>query len=181
MYAYSTHMIPEVPALSFFQFKGTESVICCYRNPSVETLPLFKEIYGVNTYVTSITHLDQLYYTKLKTNELGIDYQNILFIDSPKVIIKEQEYQKEKIAQEIRELYYKIKNEKRTVLIQSAGGSFKTGIIAYCLLRLSGEQRDEALKILLMLRNEKRNGFGDLRIEYAEKKIVPLLIDNELL
>ena len=67
--------------------------IIIFRNPSVETLSVFKEIYGVNTYITSITHLDQLYYTKLKTNELNIDYHNILFIDSPKVIINDKEFQ----------------------------------------------------------------------------------------
>ena len=181
MYTYSRNLIPEVPALSFHQFRKTDSVITCYRNPSVETLPVLKEVYGVNTFITSITHLDQLYYTKLKTNEIGIDYRNILFIDDPKVIIKESEYDKETIIQEIKNLWDVIKNEKRTVLIQSAGGSFKTGILTYCLLRMSGEPRDDALKILLMLRGEKRNGFGDLRIEYAEKKIVPFLIDKELI
>ena len=53
MYAYSTNLIPEVPALSFFQIKNTESVISCYRNPSLETLPVFKEVYGVNVETSS--------------------------------------------------------------------------------------------------------------------------------
>lgn len=181
MYTYSTNLIPEVPALTFHQFKKTDSLITCYRNPSIETLPILKEVYGVNTLVTAITHLDQLYYTKLKTNELQIDYHNILFIDSPKVIIKESEYDKVKIVEEIKKLWSIIKTESRTVLIQSAGGSFKTGIITYCLLRLSGEPRDDALKLLMILRGEKRNGFGDLRIEYAEKKIIPMLIEKELI
>ena len=86
-----------------------------------------------------------------------------------------------KIAEEIKEIYQKIKKEKRTLIVNSSGGSFKTGIIVYCLLRMSGEQRDNALKILLNLKGEYRNGFGDLRVESAEKKVVPLLIEDELI
>ena len=65
MYYYSTNLIPEVPVLRFHQFKNTESVITCYTNPSVETLPVLKEVYGVNTLVTSIFHIDQLYFLNL--------------------------------------------------------------------------------------------------------------------
>lgn len=181
MYYYSTNLIPEVPVLRFHQFKNTESVITCYTHPSVETLPVLKEVYGVNTLVTSIFHIDQLYYTKTKTKDWGIDYVNILFSDSDKVIKTEKDFNKKHIASQLKELFEKIKKEKRTVMINSSGGAFKTGLITYCLLRMSGEQRDNALKILLNLKGEIRNGFGDLRVEFAEKKIVPLLIENELI
>ena len=74
-----------------------------------------------------------------------------------------------------------MKNEKRTVLINSSGGSLKTSVIAYCLLRMSGEPRDRALNLIVMLKMENRIHFGDLRFEFAEKKIVPLLIEKELI
>ena len=181
MYEYSKNLIPNVPVLIFHQFKNTESLITCYTNPSIETLPVLKEVYGVNTLVTSITHLDQLYYTKTKTNEWNIDYINILFGENDKVIKTEKDFNIKKIAEDIKEIYQKIKKEKRTLIVNSSGGSFKTGIIVYCLLRMSGEQRDNALKILLNLKGEYRNGFGDLRVEFAEKKVVPLLIEDELI
>ena len=183
MYKYSCNIIPNVPSLSFHQFKKTESTICCYGNPSIEVLPALKEVYGVNTYVTSINHLDQINTITTKTNKLEIDYHNISFIDTEKenTKSKENKYNINKIITQLKELYKLIETEKRTVFIQSAGGSIKTSIITYCLLRMSGEQRDDSLKKLTMLRGEKRNGFGDLRVEYAEKKIVPYLIKNELL
>ena len=46
---------------------------------------------------------------------------------------------------------------------------------------MSGEQRDDALNILIRLRMETRCHFGDLRFEFAEKKIVPLIIEKELI
>ena len=181
MYTYSTNLIPYVPTLTFHQLKNSESLITCYRNPSIETLAVLKEVYGVNTLLTTIMHIDQLYYTKTKCQEWGIEYMNILFTDTPKPVLRERDFNKTSLAKQIVELYEKLKNEKCTLLIQSAGGSFKTGIITYCLLRLSGEQRDDALKILLMLRNETKNGFGDQRIEFAEKQIIPLIIGKELI
>lgn len=180
MYTYSTNLVPSVPTLTFHQLRNAESLITCYRNPSIETLAVLKEVYGVNTLLTTIMHIDQLYYTKTKCQEWGIDYVNILFTDTPKPVLQ-RDFDKAGLAKQIVELYEKLKNEKCTLLIQSAGGSFKTGIITYCLLRLSGEQRDDALKILLTLRNETRNGFGDLRIEFAEKQIIPLIIGKELI
>lgn len=178
---YSHNLITCVPSLILHQMKGMESLITCYDNPSVETLPILKEVYGVNHYVTSIFHLDQLYYIKIKTKDWGIEFDNILFTADDGVIHKAKDFNIKSIANEIVKLYEKLKANKTTMLIQCSGGSLKTGIITYCLLRMSGEPRDEALKLLMKLRGEKRNGFGDLRIEYAEKKLVSLLISKELI
>jgi hypothetical protein len=178
---YSHNLIPNVPSLTFHQLKNTESLITCYPNPSVETLPVLKEVYGINTFVTAINHIDQLYYTKIKMRDWGIDYFNILFLENEKIIIKEKEYLIDKIAFQIKNLFDLIKNEKRTVYISGNGGSFKPSVIAYCILRMSGEQRDDALNILVKLRMERKCHFGDLRFEFAEKKIVPLLIEKELI
>lgn len=178
---YSHHLITQVPSLVLHQLKGMESLITCYPNPSVKILPVLKEVYGVNYYITSIFHLDQLYYIKTKTKQWGIEFDNFLFTDDDLVIHKAKDYNINNIANEIARLYEKLKANKITLLIQCSGGSFKVGIITYCLLRMSGEPRDEALKLLTKLRGETRNGFGDLRIEYAEKNIVPLLIPKELL
>jgi hypothetical protein len=56
MYAYSTTLYGRVSALTFHQFKGMESVITCYNNPSFETLPILHEVYGINMLITSIKH-----------------------------------------------------------------------------------------------------------------------------
>ena len=181
MNTYSHNLLTIVPSLSFHQLKNTESLLTCYPNPSVETLPILKEVYGVNTFITSINHLDQLYYTKIKCRDWGIDYYNIQFINNNKIIIKESDYDKFGIANQIKEIFNLMKNEKRTVLINCSGGSLKTSVIAYCLLRMSGEPRDRALNLIIMLRMEKKIHFGDLRFEFAEKKIVPLLIEKELI
>ena len=47
MYTYSTNLYGNVPALTFHQFKGMESVITCYNNPSLEILPALNEVYGI--------------------------------------------------------------------------------------------------------------------------------------
>ena len=50
MYTYSTNLYGNVPALTFHQFKGMESVITCYNNPSLEILPIMNEVYGINIF-----------------------------------------------------------------------------------------------------------------------------------
>ena len=179
MYTYSTNLFGQVPALTFHQFKGTESVITCYNNPSLETLGLLNEVYGINMLITSIKHNYQIYLANLKCKELNIKYSNFLINTSNKVLDKSVDV--DFVVKQIKEYFNLLKNEKISLLINSCSGVFSGSILAYCLLRMSGENRVDALNILTNLRLELNCRLGEYRYEFAEKKLVSKLIDPELI
>ena len=179
MYTYSKNLFGNVPALTFHHFKGMESVVTCYANPSLETLPLLNEVYGINMLVTSMKHNYQIYIASIRCKELDIKYNNFLtnFADSPldkRVNIK-------LVLDQIKEIYNLLKNEKISLLVNSSSGVFNTTILVYCLLRMSGETRVDALNILTNLRMETNCRLGEYRYEFAEKKLVRKLIEPELI
>ena len=179
MYKYSTNFFGKVPALTFHQFKGMESVITCYNNPSLETMPLLKEVYGINMLITTIKHNYQIYLANLKCKEANIKYNNFLINTTNKVLDKSVDINL--VIRQIKEIFNIIKNEKITLLINSASGVFSASILAYCLLRMSGENRVDALSILTNLRLEQNCRLGEYRYEFAENKLVKKLIEPELI
>ena len=114
MYAYSTNLYGRVPALTFHQFKGMESVMTCYNNPSFETLPLLNEVYGINMLITSIKHNYQIYLATIKCKELNIKYHNFLtnYNDSP----LDKSVNIDLVINQIKEYYNLLKNEKISLL-----------------------------------------------------------------
>ena len=179
MYKYSTNLYGRVPALTFHQFKGMESVITCYNNPSFEALPLLNEVYGVNMLITSIKHNYQIYLATIKCKELNIKYHNFLINHKDSPLDKSVDINL--VLNQVKEYFNLLKNEKITLLINSGSGVFNGTILAYCLLRMSGENRVDALNILTNLRLEKNCRLGEYRYEFAEKKLVSKLIEPELI
>ena len=179
MYAYSTTLYGRVPALTFHQFKGMESVITCYNNPSFETLPILHEVYGINMLITSIKHNYQIYLATIKCKESNIRYHNFLINQSNDPLDKSVDINL--VLNQIKYYYNLLKNEKISLLINSGSRVFNGTILAYCLLRMSGENRVDALNILTNLRLEKNCRLGEYRYEFAEKKLVTKLIEPELI
>ena len=179
MYKYSTNLYGRVPALTFHQFKGMESVVTCYNNTSLETLSLLNEVYGINMLITSIKHNYQIYLANIKCKELSIKYHNFLinYKDSP----LDKNVDVNLVIEQIKEYFNLLKNEKISLLINSCSGVFNSTILAYCLLRMSGENRVDALNILTNLRLEQNCRLGEYRYEFAEKKLVSKLIEPELI
>ena len=179
MYAYSTNLYGRVPALTFHQFKGMESVITCYNNPSFETLPILNEVYGINMLITSIKHNYQIYLATIKCKESNIRYHNFLINQKNNPLDKSVDINL--VISQIKYYFNLLKNEKISLLINSGSGVFNGTILAYCLLRMSGENRVDALNILTNLRLEKNCRLGEYRYEFAEKKLVSKLIEPELI
>ena len=179
MYTYSTNLYGKVPALTLHQFKGMESVITCYGNPSLEMLPALNEVYGINMLITSIKHNYQIYLANLKCKELDIKYRNFLINEKSNPLDKSVDINL--VINQIKEFFNILKSEKISLLINSGSGVFNGTILAYCLLRMSGENRVDALNILTNLRLEKNCRLGEFRYEFAEKKLVSKLIEPELI
>ena len=179
MYKYSTSVYGHIPALTFHQFKGMESVITCYNNPSFEILPALNEVYGINMFITSIKHNYQIYLGNLKCKELDIKFRNFLINERSSSLDKSVDINL--VIKQIKEYYDILKNEKISLLINSGSGVFSGTILAYCLLRMSGENRVDALNILTNLRLEKNCRLGEYRYEFAERKLVSKLIEPELI
>ena len=179
MYTYSINIYGNVPALTFHQFKGMESVITCYNNHSLEILPSLNEVYGINMLITSIKHNYQIYLANLKCKELEIKYRNFLINQNGNPLDKSVDVNL--VIKQIKEYYNLIKNEKISLLVNSGSGVFSGTILAYCLLRMSGENRVDALNILTNLRLEKNCRLGEYRYEFAERKLVSKLIEPELI
>ena len=128
MYTYSTSLYGRVPALTFHQFKGMESVITCYNNPSLETLPILNEVYGINMLITSIKHNYQIYLATIKCKELNIKYHNFLinYKDSP----LDKSVDIDLVINQIKEYFYKLKNEKISLLINSGSINLLTSFFS---------------------------------------------------
>lgn len=163
----------ETPILIFHQLNGSNSKITCYRRSSLRSIPSFKEVYGLNAILSCTTCKNP----EIKANECGVLYFNIPYKQSK--LYKENKETIETLVNEIKRLYYILMNENLTLLIHSASGVRRTGYVVYSLLRMNGETKESALEIVLKLREEKRNGIGDFRIEFAEKILVPKLINKE--
>ena len=159
-----------------YQLKNSDSKICCYPNPSIETLPILKETYGVNMLITSIKHLSEIYYTKIKCKENNIHYINVLFNDD-----LHSSSNIKNIVSQIKTIFDLLQNNRIHLVLSSASGVFDVTVVAYCLLRMSGENRQDALRILTDLMFEKKIRLGELRYEFCENKLVPRLIDDEII
>lgn len=176
MYVYSRSLDKIVDDMYFHQLKGMDSRISCYPNPSMEALPLLKELYGINMLITSINHVSQIYYTKTKCKELDITYFNILMQNH-----KEAEPNIKMIVQQIKDIFDILQKNTFSLIINPSSGVFASTVIAYCLLRMSGENRVDALNILTKLKFESKIRLGELRYEFCERKLIPYLIPKELI
>ena len=156
-----------------------ESVITCYNNPSFEILPALNEVYGINMFITSIKHNYQIYLGNLKCKELEIKFRNFLINEKSSPLDKSVDINL--VIKQIKEYYNILKSEKISLLINSGAGAFNSTILAYCLLRMSGENRVDALNILTNLRLENNCRLGEYRYEFAERKLVTKLIEPELI
>jgi hypothetical protein len=150
-----------VPILIFHQLKDSESKISCYRDPSFNYFNIFKEIYGLNTIIC-----DRRYLRNDQNKKMIEKFQ---FFDVSYTTQRE-------MIDNIKVLYSKLMNEKICVILNSALGVAKCSTLIYCLLRLNGETKESAREIFLKMRDEKKNGIGDYRIEYNERYILPHLL-----
>jgi protein tyrosine/serine phosphatase len=166
------------PILIFHQLRDCNSKITCFRRPSLRSIPAFKEVYGLNAILSCITSNEKPQLIESKAKETGISFFNIPFRKAKPFSLEKKET-KEMLIAEIKNIYNTIITENLTILVHCAAGVRRTGIIVYCLLRLNGETKDTALEIILKLREETRNGIGDYRIEYAEKYIIPHLLNSK--
>ena len=129
--------------------------------------------------ITSIKHNYQIYHATIKCQELNIKYSNFLINDKDSPLDKSVNI--DLVISQIKQYFDLLKKEKISLLINSGSGVFNGTILAYCLLRMSGENRVDALNILTNLRLEKNCRLGEYRYEFAEKKLVTKLIEPELI
>jgi hypothetical protein len=156
------------PILIFHQLNNSETKITCYRQPSLIEIPILAEVYGLNCILTC---LDSTSFSELKTLKNISETYNIKWIN-----IEYNERYKQGFINNIKDLYDELINKEYCVLIHCASGVKKISFLVYSLLRMNGESKESATEILLKLRSESRNGVGDYRIEFAERKLIPYLI-----
>ena len=163
------------PILIFHQLKDCNSKITCFRRPSLRSIPVFKEVYGLNAILSCIIPNEKPQLIETKAKECGMEFFNIPFKKAKPFSLEKPET-KEMLIKQIKKMYDALISQNLTILVHCAAGVRRTGIIVYCLLRLNGETKQSALEIILKLREETRNGIGDYRIEYSEKNLVPDLL-----
>ncbi len=166
------------PILIFHQLNDSQSKITCFRRPSLKSIPVFKEVYGLNAILSCITKNEKPQLIENVAREAGISFFNIPFKKAKPNSLEKPETVK-MLVDEILQMYDNIMTQPLTILVHCAAGVRRTGIVVYSLLRLNGETKESALEIILKLREETRNGIGDYRIEYAERKIVSLLLKEK--
>ena len=168
----------QAPILVFHQFNNSCSRITCYKEPSLNKIKTLKEVYGINSILSCLTEREFYQEVQKISSIYDLNYFHIQIENQVSNHLK-LKFFRDKLLKEIKNLYNILMCENKTLLIHSASGVRRTGIIVYSLLRLNGESKESALEILLKLRGEKKNGVGDFRIEFTEKYIIPYLIDKK--
>jgi len=166
------------PVLIFHQLKNSNSKITCFRRPNLRSIPVLKEVYGLNSILSCIIKKEKPEMIESKAKESNIKFFNIPFRKAKKNFLEKDSTIK-MLVEEIRKMYENLINDTLCLLVHCAAGIRRTGIVVYCLLRMNGESKESALEILLKLREETRNGIGDYRLEYAEKYLLPFLLEEK--
>jgi hypothetical protein len=160
------------PVLIFHQLKNTNSRLTMFRRASLRSIPVFREVYGLNAIITC--EMDEMKYDKfendyqIKIFKVMYDGKNSKALSSERIMLLEN----------IKDIYKTIIRDNLTILIHCSSGTSRTSVICYCILRMNGETIESSREILLKLRSESRNGVGDFRTEYAEKYLVPYLLKS---
>jgi protein tyrosine/serine phosphatase len=141
----------------------------------LNSIPVFKEVYGINSILSCIIKKEKPELIENKAKESGIKFFNIPFRKAKKHFLEKDSTIK-MLIEEIKKMYENLMNETLCLLVHCAAGVRRTGIVVYTLLRMNGESKESALEILLKLREETRNGIGDCRLDYAEKCLLPFLL-----
>lgn len=163
------------PIIFFHNLRNTNSKITFNREPSLNRLKQLKEIYGINHILTCLC--DRNYDTYLKA---ATDYCNINRIEFNLEFSKLRDLSidviKEKLIDNILEIFNRLKNDNITLLIHRASGEMKNTIILYSLLRLSGEKKEESIEIIRCFKNGSKKSIGDFNIEFIERNIIQKLL-----
>lgn len=168
----------KTPILIFHDFKNSSSKITYYPCSDFRKLELLKQVYNITTVVSCIERTEYQEKIKITCYKNKIEYEKVIFdIISNSDNFNQQELLI-KIADCIRFIYNKATNQKETTLVHSGSGTQRSSMVIYCLMRLNGENNDEARKIVERMKRLRRNIIGDYSLEFAEKYLVPILISK---
>ena len=164
------------PILYVHRLNGSESNMSFYPCSDLKKLGVLKEVYNVTMVVSSVENKEYQEKISVSCYNCGVLYEKTIF----DIISSTQaENSFNTVVDCLKFIYKKLIEEKHTLLVHSAGGSQRSKMIIYCLLRSNGEHKEEARVILELMTNMKRNCIGDYSLEFAEKYIVKELISEK--
>jgi len=165
------------PIILFHQLKNSYSKITFNNEPSLDNLSILKEVYGINSILSCINHKNYL-----ENLDYMVEINSILNFKINLNLQKLNDFKKGNIKQifidNMLNVYEKLMNENLTLLIHSASGDMKTGIVLYSLLRLNGESKEDSIELIRFLKKQKKKTIGDFNIEFFEKNIIPDLLNQ---
>lgn len=169
----------QVPILLFHKLNNSLSRITFNNESSLRKISCLKEVYGINCILTSLSH-QKNYFENLKNAVENISiriFEFNLFYNKLEDLKLDWKL-REKLIYEIEKLYYILMTENITLLVHSACGNMKNGLIVYSILRMNQETKESALEIITKLKNERKVSIGDFNIEFIENYIVPELMNR---
>lgn len=167
----------KVKELNFFNLKGSNSKVACHSKPKIKEIPFIVEKYKVN-FIYTLQHKKEnpgLIEQKCKNcninwNQLPLEAATIEYFECEETI--------KLIIDNLLYIYNILKNEEIILYIHCAAGVHRTGTILYSILRMFGESKESALKAIKFIRLETFNNVGEERINYAEEKLIPNLLQT---
>jgi protein-tyrosine phosphatase len=162
--------------LNFYKLKETNSSISCHGRPTGKDLKSMKLTYGVNCVLTPQYAKEKPEEIKKMCEENKLKWLDVELGGATLPYFQKSDTQKLLISS-LKNLTQILKNFSVNLFIHCAAGLHRTGIVVYSLLRIFGETPESALQALEYIRSETRKEVGDKRIEFAEKFILPHLLE----
>jgi protein tyrosine/serine phosphatase len=170
-------IIKSKKVLNFYKLSGTESKVCCHGKPTENDIIVMKNIHGVNC-VLSLLHESE------NAEQIGkfCKKQEITWIHlklaGANMAVFNNKVTQNAIVETLLMLYNNLLNGNITLFVHCAAGLHRTGTILYCILRMFQESAESTLNAIELIRKETRDKVGKDRIEYAEKILVPVLLEK---
>ena len=150
-------------------FNLGKSKLVLYKHPSLHELKEFKMHHQVTMVISLLNPLKD----KVRVNQISKDCQsleikniNIPLVNSD-IEYLEQENVITLIKNHLIEIVKTFKETNNVILLHCQLGVHRTGLMAYTILRIFGDNKNKALEHLKFLREKAYDKVGDARLKYA--------------
>ena len=161
--------------LNFHKLNNTNSYITCRGRPKVRNLALYKDNHKINYILSILNPKEKPEEIRDECLRLGIDWVN-LNLKGAKVGNLESNV--DMIADSLINTYNHLLKNDTVLLIHCAAGLHRTGVSTYCLIRMNGENQENAMEILGKIRLKTKQEVGEKRIEFVEKCLLPKVLEK---
>jgi len=171
----SEKKVTDTKVLNFHKLNNCNSSITCHGRPKKGILKDYLENLKINCILTLQNSDEKADEIKKEAEIVGINWINIPLKGANLDYLSKEDTLKV-IVEGLLKVYDLLVNTEINLYIHCSAGIHRTGLIVYCLLRMNGEDNENAMTILKKIRKETGEKVGEERIKIAEKLLIQSLI-----